>query len=431
MRRSWLGLIPLLLASCSPAAPVASNPQTPLSHVSASPLSQVSASSPAAASPSSAATQSAEPPSSPLVPSTASPPIPPFAYPTIHPPTSPSPEPCGGPALGLLITNGTLEAIDTCGKLKASAPLAPPSARSCDSTGVKANLAPPVSATNDRIYYRDGDTKIEYLTPDGQRADATTVPGSTTSVSFFSVSPDDTRIAVVVEDLSSPNTINLRLYVEDIQGGGHHVDIFSAAVSKADGSTLWPMGWHGGQLVLAVIAACTNSAGDVSPSEWHVVDPATGNRTVTIGGMCLSGQSGILSRWPSPSGVVCADFSFKVSFRSWDGVDRGPVGGGTNSNDVQTGLSPSGKSFFFGSNTAVECGSAPSMCIYGIGTDYFGNSVVAWGELACLWIDDTHLLTPDAVLTLPVLPVQYSPGHAFVYQLQAGGTCAGRFPGGL
>src|SRR4029077_1275286 len=79
-------------------------------------------------------------------------------------------------------------------------------------------LQPPVSATDDKVFYRDGNTVIRYLTPDGQTGIATTVPGGPSKVSFFSVSPDDQRIAVVVEDLSPATTINLTLYVEDLMG---------------------------------------------------------------------------------------------------------------------------------------------------------------------------------------------------------------------
>jgi hypothetical protein len=140
---------------------------------------------------------------------------------------------------------GQLQVIDTCAQVKTSVPLAASSVQACSPGGTKANLAPPVSATSDRIFYRDGDTKIRYLTPDGHSADVTTVPGSATSVSFFSVSPDDQHIAVLVEDVSPATTIGLRLYVEDLQGGGHHADIYSTTIEKS-GNTLWPMAWYGG-----------------------------------------------------------------------------------------------------------------------------------------------------------------------------------------
>src|SRR5438132_627813 len=89
---------------------------------------------------------------------------------------------------GLLLSAGTLEMITPAGTIAAHASVAPPSAHTCGhETG--AVLQPPVSASDNKVYYRDGNTKIEFLTPDGQVGNVTTVPGSATKVSFFSVSP--------------------------------------------------------------------------------------------------------------------------------------------------------------------------------------------------------------------------------------------------
>src|SRR4051794_26710309 len=56
---------------------------------------------------------------------------------------------------GLLIVAGSLQAINTCGKVAASATIAPSSAQVCSPGGLKVNIAPPVSATKDRIYFRN------------------------------------------------------------------------------------------------------------------------------------------------------------------------------------------------------------------------------------------------------------------------------------
>src|SRR6266849_8444776 len=87
-----------------------------------------------------------------------------------------------------------------------TASIAPPTLQTC-TVGLNAWLETPVSATSDNVFYRDGDTKIRYLTPAGETGDATTVPGSATTISFFSVSPDDQRIAVLVEDFSQSTFI--------------------------------------------------------------------------------------------------------------------------------------------------------------------------------------------------------------------------------
>jgi hypothetical protein len=126
--------------------------------------------------------------------------------------------------------------ITPSGTIAAHASVAAPSVHTCGkSTG--AVLQPPVSASDNKVYYRDGNTKIKFLTPDGQTGDVTTVPGSATKVSFFSVSPDDTRIAVLVEDLSPSTTIKLSLYVEDLTGHTHHAVIFTNTVPKFKNAT--------------------------------------------------------------------------------------------------------------------------------------------------------------------------------------------------
>jgi hypothetical protein len=173
-----------------------------------------------------------------------------------------------------------------------------------------------------------------------------------------------------------------------------------------------------------LIDACTDARGGVSPSEWHVVDSATGARKANITGQCATGNSGILSRWPSPSGVACSTFYFVSYFFDWTGASSGGAHGSSNSNDLQSSLSPDGHWFFYGSATASYCGSVPSVCIQPINLGDFDSPVRAGGHLPCLWIDDSHLLSPDAVLAV-------MSGQALVASLGASGECAGRFPGGL
>jgi len=125
--------------------------------------------------------------------------------------------------------------ITPAGTIAAHATVAAPSVHTCGQ-GTGAVLQPPVSASDNKVYYRDGNTKIKFLTPDGQTGDVTTVPGSATKVSFFSVSPDDSRIAVLVEDLTPTSTIKLSLYVEDLIGHTNHKVIFTNTVPKLKGT---------------------------------------------------------------------------------------------------------------------------------------------------------------------------------------------------
>src|SRR6202521_223561 len=269
--------------------------------------------------------------------------------------------PCAGveSSYGLIISAGKLEMIGSTGCMGPTAATAAPSVHSC-ADGLPAVLAPPVSASNDKVYFRDGDTKIRFMTPEGQTGDATTVPGGPTTVSFFSVSPDDLRIAVLVEDLSAATTIGLRLYVEDLAGGGHHADIYSSTVDQGQtGMTLWPTGWHQGRLILAVVPACWGAL-LFNPRAWHVVDAATADRLAAIDvSGCLS------SLVPSAGGVVCADpFPGPFAMRIYDWTGKVTFDGGGTPLDLflPVGLSPSGPSVFYNEETTT--GSGATMTVW-------------------------------------------------------------------
>jgi hypothetical protein len=265
---------------------------------------------------------------------------------------------------------------------------------------------------------------------DGQTADVTTVPGGPTTVSFFSVSPDDQRIAVMVEDLSSASSIGLRLYVEDLHGGGHRADIYTTTQAKNGGTTLWPAGWHQGQLVLAVMTACSSDPSTLSPLEWHVADASTGNRTATITDKCVPGYPGALSRWPSAAGVVCLTNDAICSY-NWTGqqtacwnsftVACNSLGG------LGSALSPVGDRLTVSTDIG-PCGMRPYTRIWTVVP--FGSVRDASGA-ACLWIDNLHLLAPDAIIGAdPTTPNdRYPPPTASEVSLSARGACAGRFPG--
>jgi len=349
----------------------------------------------------------------------------PSAQATVSPVAVPSPSPvvAGGPchslapSYGLLLSgtnglagsSGTLEMVGPDGCVAASAPVSAPSQHGC-AQGMAAVLAPPVSATNDKVFFRDGDTKIRFLTPTGETGDATTVPGGQNAVSFFSVSPDDLRIAVLVEDLSSSTTIGLQLYVEDLVGGGHHSVIYTSSVAMGKGgTTLWPMGWHNGSLALAVVTACTFEYVP-NPTAWHISDATTGQRQATVGtGTCLPGW------WPSPAGLTCVDYpTSQVNIYDWSGRLTATVTGYSGS----PALSPTGTLVSLAEGGGLGIQSPVTTVLPATG----GIPIRIPGVRACLWIDDSALLAPGAV-------IQY-PGGGIVTEL-AGTVCAGRFPGGL
>jgi hypothetical protein len=335
--------------------------------------------------------------------------------------TSSSPHPIKG-AFGLILSAGTLQLIQPDGSIAATAPVAGPSTRNCSTQQDALNGAPPVSATNDQVYFRDGDTKIRMLVPPASAVDVTTVPGGSNTVSFFSVSPDDQRIAVLVEDLSGTSSIGIRLYVEDLVGGGHHSVIYSASTPKGKtGTTLWPMGWHQGALVLAVVPACVFEA-VLAPIEWHLSNAINGTRLATI-----RGTNCVLSTSPSAAGVGCMDQQGVTTLYDWAGKVVSVTGPGIQDSGSITGVSPAGQSIFFSTGITLG-GSTPTTRIVQLGP---GPYATLRGHAACGWIDEDHLLAGDAVIQFPA----ETPGNvqvtATATPLEASGQCAGRFPGSL
>lgn len=345
----------------------------------------------------------------------------------------PTPDPCTPTTSsgGLLIASGKLEVIDTCGKVAVSTPLTiNPYMKACGNSGQQPILPPPVSATRDKIFYRDGDTQIRSLGMDGQTQNVTSVPGGDDIRSMFSVSPDDQRIAVVVEDLSSADSVNVRLYVEDLQGGSHHADIYSTTRAKQGGTTFWPIGWHDGLLALEVVPVCdAMELAKVSPSALHLADPATADRKATI-----LPDGCTLGRWPSAAGETCT-VNGRTFVMDWTGKEIRDIPIWNNGSDMQSGLSPNGARLFVSGRGQQQCSVYQgSTCVdidvtrpydawtIGAGTD-------KW--IGCLWIDNDHLLTPDAILGVVPRQSTIAPHYLSVMPIGHSGVCAGRFPGGL
>lgn len=323
---------------------------------------------------------------------------------------------------GLILSAGTLQLVKPDATVTATVPVATPSVQFCSASHDAAVLEPPISATTDAVYFRDGDTKIRMVVPPASAADVTTVPGGPTTISFFSVSPDDQRIAVLVEDFSAASSIGQRLYVEDLHGGGHHSDIYTTTMPKA-GTTLWPMGWHQGALVLAVMPACTFEPAGQTPFEWHVASASNATRVATI-----KATNCTLSYWPSAAGVGCMDSNGVTTLYDWTGKVLSVTGpGSTGTGYFVSSVSPAGQSILFATGAAPGA-PAPATGIVQLGP---GPYATVPGHAACLWIDEDHLLAPDAVIQFPA----ETPGNlkvtAAVTALSASGVCAGRFPGNL
>ncbi|MEO8745647.1 MAG: hypothetical protein ABI334_04675 [Candidatus Dormiibacterota bacterium] len=329
------------------------------------------------------------------------------ATPSTNPSANPSPAPVTG-AYGILVssqasTNYTVSLVGIDGRVIASAQASTPAAVNC--ANAAAAIVPlPVSTSNTRVYYMDAQGVVRFLAPNGDAGKATTVPIGTARRSMFAVSPDDQRIAVIVDDFTSSGA-STRLYAEDLNGGGNHLDLFS----QTGAFTLWPTGWHGtNNLVLAKVPACTQGGGFgcCGPQELHVVDPATAVRRFTIGGSTC-----IISGPAAPAGASCETTTGTANVYSWTaallrtypipGVGMGPIY-----------LSPNGQHLALSSNpneTTVEG---------------YNNLTM----IACGWIDDTHLIAGGDAQNQPRIG-EVTTGK--ILPVAAQGDCGGRIPGGL
>jgi hypothetical protein len=316
--------------------------------------------------------------------------------------------------------------ISPTGAVGASVSTSPPLQAQLCAPSVYAVLQPSVSATDDAVFYRFGDSRIRYVKPDGKTGEATSVPGGPTTVSFFSVSPDDQRIAVVVEDLAN-DPITLRLYVEDLTGGGHHVDVYSTTTPRSvDGTTLWPMGWHEGRLVLAVWPVCTvdtrNARGAYSPLAyplaWHVVDPATGNREVSVGS-----NTCVPSYFPSRAGLACFDYiDHQIRIYDWTGRQTAVIAV-SESAGYGLDLSPNGQVISFAAAAYPPPPQAVTTFVsVAMPNVRQGSTWTVPNPNGCKWIDDDHLLAISAVIDAKT---------ALMTTVPVDGFCVGRFPGGL
>ena len=326
--------------------------------------------------------------------------------PTASPQASPTPI-VGG--YGVLVTAGTTDTytvtlVGIDGKVVASAVPSSPTQVTCGDASA-AVLPLPVSTSDSRVYFLDAQGNVNFLTPNGETGHATRVPAGGQTRSMFAVSPDDQRIAVV-EDTYTASGATTVLYVEDLNGGTNHVKLFS----ETGAYTLWPIGWHANNLVVAKVASCTQGGGPFccGPQELHVVDPGTGVRRFTIGG-----SQCVIAGAASPAGAVCENLSAytKATVVNWTGaaVQSYPIQG-----PVVAYLSPDG------SAVALADSSSSSTTFDGVKQTL--------DLLACGWIDGTHVLAGgDAQQQARVGDV----ASGNIIPVPAEGACGGRIPGGL
>ena len=258
------------------------------------------------------------------------------APPSTAPPASPTPSasPAGQPLAALVdFPNGTgpqstgydLSLVGTDGRVVARAHAA---ARTFIGTGGTGGGAaaldlPEVSAANGRVYYLDGDQDLRSLAPSGSTSDVlAALPGSATAHAAFAVSPDGRSIAVAVLTYGAGAPSVTSLYIEDLPGGNRR------DIAHSGPDLVWPVGWHGANLVLATSSTGYSQQGlTFNPyfaAGYLLVDPATSNRVATVAGGGDPATGCVVTGLVVASGTACwhatSQAAGEVWFLSWTGA---------------------------------------------------------------------------------------------------------------
>jgi hypothetical protein len=289
-------------------------------------------------------------------------------------------------------------------------------------------FGPTVSASNDKVYFLDGDSTIKSLAPDGTPAVIAHLPSTVATQAHFAVSPDDRRIAVALLTYGAlppptplvlqPDYKGMTLYVADLSGA-NRIDLFSSPTVVE-----WPVGWHGTQLVLAVSTPGIPGLGrDPYPyfafNGYHVADSATGNRLATLCPQAEGNADGM----PTQDGVLCDRYDGSAYLAGWSGVE------------TRLGQPPQGSACF-----ALEPETRNIACYDNV---YFSS---ASGEVRQLpgaplgFVDPGHLLVVltsehkvvvDDVATSSTTQVPLPPVTTSGGAYSGAGFVAARLPGGL
>lgn len=194
------------------------------------------------------------------------------------------------------------------------------------------------SATLTRVYYLNAGSEVRYLGLDGTTGTATRIALGATEQAGFAVSPDDSRIAVAIfgyTPLPEAAYTGMRLYVEDLNGGGHHADIFSSTTVAE-----FPVGWTTGHLILAVSEprCCPAEPGNpYDASSYHVVDQATGTRLASVCDKSAGPEGPI-----EPIGATCYHPNAAPTYEQWDGRTFDTPAAVANPTQFPNALSPDG-----------------------------------------------------------------------------------------
>lgn len=340
--------------------------------------------------------------------------------PTIPPPSAesqPSASPSASPlpsenAYGVLVTPSTaatytVSLVGFDAKVAGSAQASSPAAISCPDGGVAAMPAP-VSTSNSRVYFMDAGGAVRTMAPDSSAGPGAivTLPIGAGRRSIFAVSPDDKQVAVAVINFTASGA-STNLFIDQLKVGGSQVRIFT----ETGTSTLWPVGWHGGSVVVATVQVCVQGGGPFccGPQALLLIDPAPVARRSTLG----SPPTCIIAGPPSAGGAIC-ETDAQANVLDWSGMTTrsfsipGQEPAYLSPNSNQSALNKGNPSNFL--DTVVE-----------------GSHTTFADFQTCGWIDSSRVLGVDR----QGLPQVGDFNTGIVVSVSAQGTCAGRIPGGL
>ena len=293
------------------------------------------------------------------------------------------------------------------------------------------------------MYYRNGDTDVYALSPDGSTGIVRRLPEGTKAEIAFAASPDDQRIAVVdLTEQADATQNSSRGYVESLSGSTNRVDLFNNTNADA---FRWPVGWHGA-LIIDAAGVCAGGYGPgygprpeglTPPCSYHVIDAATGSRTATAcenASPAASNDYYSLQGLPTAAGTACFEntgtwpgpYTATIMDVDWKGAEH------TFKSVTQDGSATLGFSSCYiapdGSRLACQADASGIVTLVDRkgGRHDLGRRYTVMG-----WIDASHLLVDIDANTLGVL----QPDMSTVISVALAGadktTFAGALPGGL
>jgi hypothetical protein len=281
-------------------------------------------------------------------------------------------------------------------------------------------MPPPVSTSNTRAYYLDAGG-IKWLQEDGKTGIAFAGVQSKPNTAYaVSVAPDDSEFALNTIDYSA-TPLSQHLTVTPVGASSLGPQIFSArAPSASPSAAVWPVGWHGGNIVLAYHpGTCTQGGGPGlgDASSYHVVTASSAARTATIGND--SGSTCGLLGLPARAGIPCGTYDAnKTQVLGWTGAAGTTYAAGLEPG----GLSPSGTKYA-GADTTITTSQAIIKVITTGGSTF----TVPGTLLSVMWIDDDHFFVGAQQGTSQVYSATSQKGSP----VQAAGQPLARIPGSL